>query len=476
MTFYQFLSILRARWKAAAAVFLLIVGGVVALTLLVEEKYSASASVVVDVRPDPLSAMGYGVSASAMQMATQVDIIRSDRVSLRVIRGLRLTENPEIQASWRAKNKGSGDIETWLIGLFRKELEVEPARESTVIRIAYEAGNPQFAAVVANAFAQAYIDTMIELRVDPAKQYSAFFDARAKEARDKLEEAQSRLSKFQRENGLVMTDERLDIENQRLNELSSQLVVVGAMTAEASSRFAQATAGSADKLQEISSNPLVSGLRADLSRQEARVQEIGARLGDSHPQVVELNANVAAMRQRLDTEIKRLSAGVGVSSTISRSREAQIRGELEAQRAKVLKLKQVRDEGALIQRDVESAQRNFEMVSQRLTQSTLESQANSANASLLSPASPPIVPSSPKVILNISIAVLLGALLAIGVCLLLEMLDRRVRTLDDVVLALDLPVLGVLPGLTNSRNKNKTRALAHQHLLKRLPASPGLSP
>lgn len=462
MTFSQFYFILAARWRAVWVTFLLVMLAVCLITFLSARKYSAMATVVVDVRPDPLSAMAFQMGGNPAAMGTQIDIIRSDRVARRVVRGLRLTEVESIRASWRRGTNGEGDIETWLVRLMAKELVVEPARDTNVLRIEYEAESPQFAALVANAFAQAYLDTTVELRVEPARQFSAFFDARAKEARDRLEEAQTRLSAFQRENGLVMTDERLDVENTRLNELSSQLVALGAVSAESRSRQAQAVAGAGDKLQEVTNNPVVASLRSDLSRQEARLQEISARLGERHPQVQELRANINELRQRLDQEVKRLSAGVGVSDSISRSREAQIRAELDAQRTRVLKLKAVRDEGLVIQRDVDSAQRHYDQVLGRLSQVQLESQATAANVSMLSPAVPSIEPSSPKVLLNLAIGVFLGGLLAVGVALLREMLDRRIRTLDDIVSALQLPVLGVMPGSGGSGADSAAgRKLAH---------------
>ncbi|MFY8117880.1 MAG: chain length determinant protein EpsF [Roseateles sp.] len=446
MSFAQFLSILRARKMLFLAVLLAVLVPAVVVSLLLPKKYTATASVVVDVKPDPLAAIAYQSMMTPAVMATQIDILQSDRVARRVVRGLRLTENPQIREQWLEDTKGEGDLETWLIERFQKELDVKPSRESSVINVSYSAADPRFAAALANAFVQAYIDTAVELRVDPAKQHSSFFDARAKEAREALEIAQGKLSAFQSENGVVMTDERMDIENQRLNELSTQLVMLQSLSAEATSRQAQATAGSADKLAEVTSNPVVSQLRADLSRQEARLQEISARLGDNNPQVVELKANINELRQRLDAEVKRLSAGVGISGNISRQREAQTRAELEAQRAKVLKMKQVRDEGALILRDVENAQRNYDTIMQRLSMTSIESQATSSNASLLSPAVAPLLHSSPKVLLNTVLALFVGLLLATGVALAAELRDRRVRDVADIEGLLGLPVIGLLPG------------------------------
>ncbi len=152
--------------------------------------------------------------------------------------------------------------------------------------------------------------------------------------------------------------------------------------------------------------------------------------------MVEAKANIASLRSKVDAEIRRVTSGVGVSSNITRQRVADVRASLEAQRAKVLRLKAVRDEGSVLLRDVESAQRAFEQVMQRFNQSSLESQNTQSNINLLTAATPPLEPSSPKIILNTALAIFLGLLLAVGVALLLELMDRRVRSVEDVAGAL----------------------------------------
>jgi uncharacterized protein involved in exopolysaccharide biosynthesis len=172
------------------------------------------------------------------------------------------------------------------------------------------------------------------------------------------------------------------------------------------------------------------------------------------------------LRSRLDTEIRRLSAGVGVTNNITRQREAQIRAELEAQRAKVLKMKEVRDEGTLILRDVEAAQRAFEQIQLRLTQSSLESQVTATNISLLTPAAPPVTHSSPKLVLNTILSVVLGLLVATGCVLVAELRNRRVRDVGDITDVLSLPLLGILP---SAQAKAKSRkSLEASGLRKRL--------
>lgn len=445
MTFSQFLSILKARWIAALLVLVLTVGTTIGVSLMLPKNYTASAAVVLDVRsPDPIAGMVLGAMAMPAYMATQVDIIQSDRVAQRVVQGLRLTENPETRQQWLDATGGKGNFEAWLADLLKKKLDVKPSRESNVINIGYTSPDPRFAAALANAFVRSYMDVSIGLRVSPAKQYNEFFDARGKELREALEQAQAKLTTYQKTSGILATDERFDVENQRLNELSSQLVALQALSAESTSRSAQAR-NQADQLGDVINNPVVAGLRADLSRQEARLMEMNSKLGDAHPQVVELRANIAELRQRIDGETRRVSGSVGINNTINKAREGEVRAALEAQRAKVLALKQQRDEALVLMKEVETAQRAYDQVVARASQTNLESQNTQTNISVLTPATEPADHSSPKLLLNALLSVFLGTLLAVGFALVRELMDRRVRTVEDLAEGLGLPVLGALP-------------------------------
>ncbi len=473
MTFGQFLSILRARWWLLLLVLLTTVGATLAVSLLLPKQYRAAASVVVDFKPDPISAVIYGGMATPAFMATQVDIIRSDRVAQRVVRNLKLNENPQVRQQWLEEADGQGTIESWLGTVFQRQMDVVPSRESSVISISYKAPDPRFAAGLANAFVQAYIDTALELRVDPARQFSTFFESRSDDARKALEAAQSRVSAFQSEKGIIATDERLDIENARLNELSSQLTQIQAIVSDSDSRQRQAVGAQGDRLAEVLNNPIVGQLKSDINRGEARLQELSTRLGENHPQVREARANLTVLRSRLVSETERVTGGVTVSSNINRQREAELRGSLQAQRAKVLSMRAVRDDGLILLRDVENAQRTYDALQQRLTQTNLEGQTTQSNVNVLTMATPPIEPSSPRVVLNTLLSVFIGTLLALGLAMVLELMDRRVRNVDDVVAALGLPVLGVMrkPGSRGAFGRNRLTSM-QQRLMAPLAQTP----
>lgn len=470
MTIAQLLSILKARWISAIVVALLTIGATVAASLLMPKSYTATASVVLDIRsPDPIVGMPMNGMASPSYMATQVDILTSERVAQRVVQKLRLTENQAMRKRWTEDTGGKGNFEAWIADIFQKKLDVKPSRESNVIHVSYTNPDPRFASALANTFVQAYIETSIGLRASPAKQYNEFFDARGKELREAVEAAQEKLTTFQKANGLTGADERFDIETQRLNELNTQLVTLQAIAADSSSRSAQVRT-SGDQMQEVLTNSLVSSLRADLTRQEAKLTEMNAKFGDAHPQVQELRANIGELRQRLEGETRRVTGGVGVTGSINRLREAETRAALDAQRSKVLRLKALRDEAVTMQRAVETAQRAYDQVTQRFNQTSLESQLNQSNISVLSPANEPTDHSSPKIILNILVSVFVGTLLGVSFAILRELTDRRVRTLDDLTSGLDVAVLGTIPKpLRTGLSGRHSPMVLPTNILRRLP-------
>lgn len=442
MSFTQFIEILKARWILVVTVLAVTVLSVVGVSLLWVKQYTATSSVIIDSRgPDPIN----GVVMNNMMMpgyiATQIDVVTSERVTRKVIKTLKLDQNPELRKQWEDDANGQGSFEGWLSELLQKSLTVSPSRESSVINISYSSVDPRFSAALANTFMQAYIDTTLELRVEPARQFSNLFEAQSKLARDRLEVAQAKLSDYQQSKGLIATDERMDIESARLSELSSQLVALQAVASESASRRAQANAN----MTEVLNNPVVSGLKADLSRLQARLKESQAKFGAAHPQVLELQANISEMQSKMEAEIGRVTSSVGINDRINRSREMQIRASLDAQRQKVLRLKEQRDEAAVLLRDVEDAQRNYDALRARFAQTSLESQNNQTNVSVLKFAEPPYEHSSPKLLLNTAIAVFLGAIVGLGAAIVTELLRRRIRTEDDFVHDLGVPLLGIMP-------------------------------
>jgi chain length determinant protein EpsF len=456
MSLRQFLLVLRARWKLALGVFTGVVLATVVISLLMPKMYTASATVVVDSKPDPLTVSSYSAQSSTAYIATQVDIISSERVADRVAKILKLDKSPEYIADWKDSTDGKGDITVWIGQNLQKAVVVTPSRDSSVIEISMTWSDPKTAAVLANAFAQAYIDTNIELKVDPAKEYATWFDERSRALRADLEAKQKRLSDYQAETGIVAsTDGRLDIENARLGELSTQLLTIQALRQDSQSRQRQA-GGDSDSMSEVLQSPYIAGLKADLSKSEAKLQDIATNVGKNHPDYKNAAAEVASLRARLEAETARIMASFSSTTQVNLRRENEIRAALEAQKKRMLDLTHERDQVSVLQNDVATAQRNLDAVTQRLAQSSLESQTQQTNVYLLTTAVEPLKKSSPKYFLNLVVGIFLGGILGLSAALFRELTDKRIREDQDLSQALGVPLFAKIPSIKpDGRSPNR---------------------
>ena len=318
---------------------------------------------------------------------------------------------------------------------------MQPGRGSNIITLNYASSDPKFAAAAANAFAQATMDTNIELRVDPARAYAAWFDERLKTLRDNLREAQQKLSSYQQQQGIVATSERLDQENSRLESLNSALAATEAQRADISSREKN-TAG--ELSPDVMQNTLIQNLKAEIGRSETRLSQIAGTVGRNHPERQQLEAQIAAQKQQLAEEIGRISGGVTTAGRVTTQKGMELRAAIDAQKKRVLDLRAQHDQIDILKQDVATAQRAYDTVAQRMSQTTLESHSQQTNLSVLSPATEPTVAARPKVMVNVAASVLVGLLLGLGAAIARESIDRRIRHQDDLDGLSGVPVLGVL--------------------------------
>ncbi|MDP3088166.1 MAG: chain length determinant protein EpsF [Methylotenera sp.] len=452
MNLTQFLLILKARHKIILITFGLTVLTTLVVSLLLPKSYTATTSLVLNYKGmDPVTGLALPAQLMPGYMATQVDIITSRNVAIKVVDQLKFAESEKAKEQFDQATQGVGDIRAWFADLLLQNLDVKPSRESSVLEISFSGSDPKFAAVVANAFANAYQQTNIELKVEPAQKASEFLGEQTKTLRLNLESAQARLSKYQQEKGLTSVMGNLDVESARLNDLSSQLVMAQSQTYEANSRQ-QRTRGNGDDSPDVAANPVVQNLKIDIVRGESKLSELSQRVGLSHPQYMSANAELSKLKSQLLEETSKASRTIGGTAHIHQQREAELRAALAAQKARVLELNLSRDQLAVQQRDVENAQRALDAASQRLTQTTLEGNVNQTDVAVLNLAIPPQDHSSPKIMLNILLSIFLGTMLGVGFGLLAEMMDRRVRSREDISELLQIPVFALIE-VNQTKNK-----------------------
>ncbi len=445
------LLMLRARLKIVLATFLVTVLTATAVSLMMPKYYRATTQVVLSYTGVD-TVTGSPLLAATMPgfVQTQIDIIKNRSVALKVVDDLQLTSNATLRELFEDATEGRGSIRDWIANRLMARLAVDPSADSSVLSITYEDKESRMAADVANAFARSYRDLSTQLKVEPAQYAADYFSKQAKSLRDNLERAQNKLSEYQQKNGITSADEKLDVEVARLNDLSQQLVMAQSMAIEARSRQAGAGIDSPD----VAQNPVVQSLRIDEGKAASKLAELSERLGSNHPQYIAAQAELSKIRGELSRQIGSASNSISGNARIHERREADLRAQVAMQKAKVLEVNRTRDELSVLKKDVEMATKAMDTTAQRFTETSMEGQSNHSDVSLLSPALPPGMPASPRVGLNIALSMVLGLLLGTALGLIMELLDRRVRSSNDVANLLRVPVISLIqerPTVTGMR-------------------------
>jgi chain length determinant protein EpsF len=437
----QYLRIVWARKWLVLTLFLVVAAAGIVFTLLMPRYYTAETSLIVDLRIDPaLGALAPALAAPSY-MATQVEILKSERVASRAVKLLGVERSPVAVAQWREETKAKIPLERYYAGVLQKGLSVEPARGANLINLTFSSADAIFAQAAANAFAQAYMDVSVDLRVAPARQTASFLEDQTKSLRANLEQAQTKLSQYQQSKGIVVSDERLDQENARYNALMAQLAMAHAEQVETDTR--QRNTG-AETSPDVLSSGAVQGLKSQLAAAQTRLSEISSIVGRNHPSRQQLEAQIGELRQQLASETRRVAGGTSTTNRTSGQKVAGLQLLVDAQKKQLLALRADRDQIAVYMRDVETAQRAYDAAAQRLSTTSMEGQNNQANTRLLSPAVEPLEPSGRKTIAGIAGSLLGGLLVGLAAAIGLEMLNRRVRTPQDLLVTSGVPVIGVL--------------------------------
>lgn len=447
-------AIIRGRRWTVILVALTAIAAALVVSLAAAPKYTATTTLLIDYQEPVPAQLGEGLAPSLQPsyMSTQLGIIASRHVAERVVTMLGLDQRDQWRQAYAETGAEGGEgLNAFIAGALLGSLVVVPGENTRLVNVSFTAGDPNAAAELANAFAAAYREANLEMGTEPARREAEQYQKSLQNLREKVAEAQQHLAAYQRSTGVVASDGRLDVETERLKELVTQRILAEADAHAAEGRLRRvqdlrARKESLATLPEVLQSEVIRDLKADLARRESEFGEVKALLGANHPRYRRAAAEVQAVRAKIAAEADVIAANVEGEVEEARARVMAFSDAEAAQRARLLALGEGSDQMPALVRELESAQANYQQGLARYNQFIMQSGVSQGNVSLLNPALVPTRPSSPILERNLALAVVLGFLLGIGLALLRELMDRRLRTEDEVLEATDTVLLGRLPG------------------------------
>lgn len=439
MNVSQFLRIITARWRLP--VLTMALGLVLALAwiLLAPTRYNAGAQVLVDVRaPATVTITGDPGVTPQLQpdyLSTQVDVIKSSAVAQAAVEQLGLTRNPDAMDAYRASGTRE-DAKTWFANRLATNLRVTPSDASRVINISFTEADGETAAAFANAFADAYRAVAIQLQRQPAQQAADSYRANVSALARQLADAQAKLSARRAELGVAANADGSDAEDAKLVALSQQLASAQASQAVANQR----TAGGA--LPDTLQSPVVQNLQIQIAQLEAQRRQLATFAGPNNVDMRQVTGQLDTLRAQLAEQRAKVAAGAANASGQASASVRQLENAVGAQRQKVILSQKARGELLSLQEDVDNLKSTYEALTARQAQSALLGATDISNVTILSRADVPQKPVGlPRPLLLLA-AALVGLLLGIGLAILAELIDHRLRVPEDIPTWLGVPSLG----------------------------------
>jgi polysaccharide biosynthesis transport protein len=451
VTINQILVILLRRgWIVLLALLttLIVAGSVV---LFVPGRYEAVATASIDPgNIDPITETGGGGSIMLMQ-GNILSLVSSQRVAVDVVRRLNLTANPQAEENFRKSGSfGQESLEEWMASSLLAGVKPEFFGGTNVLAIKYKSGDPNQAALMANAFLASTIDGSVAMKAAEADQTARWFAPQLEELHKELEASRAALAAFQAETNLVAPGEGADSDTSQYMAISAQLSTANAQLTTLQSRLASGST-------ELSNDPADPDLQilADLKEKavtaEALIETAKGIIGPANPKMMAEEANLASVRRQIAEATEKMKQHL--KQRIANTKD-QITA-LEAEQAKAQKaLIQVQAQRAHLnelQHDVAFRAEQLNARERAAAEAKLKSKLTFSDMTVLDKATPPLEPAFPKPTIVIPVGIAAGLALGLLLALLAEATDRRVRFPIDLEYAASAPFLGSLEAVRRAR-------------------------
>ncbi|MGO9209654.1 MAG: GumC family protein [Terriglobales bacterium] len=444
-----------------------IVSCVVVITVLVAihsfratRLYDAVGRIAINHQTDALGLKGtvggYDEEDYIVNLDTQAKILESDGIALRVIKSLRLDQDPRftgvpVKAASRAIPLGSAGLtpaqENGLLGGFHGGLTVKVIPRTQIVELHFLSTNPNLSAQIVNELANAYIEQNYQAKFEATDTTSQWLSGKLTDLQLKVETSQQRLVDYQKEHGIVGVDEKQNIITTKLDQLNKELTTAEMERIEKESLYRMSLEGKPELLPRgtsVNESPIDS-LKSQASALESQLAAMSTQFGANYPKVKELDSQLKALREALQKELANGAERYKATYMAAFEREKLLRDAFESQKQEANQLNESAIQYNLLRRDYESNRQLYDGLLQKLKEAGVAAGLRSSNVQIIDQARVPMGPSQPNIPRNITTGFFLSLAGGIGLAFLLEMLDNSVRSPDQVELVAGLPTLGMIP-------------------------------
>lgn len=394
-------------------------------------------------------------------LKTQTDILKSRGLALRVAQKLKLIGNPAFYASQETSAPpASAPAEAkrnQAIGLLRANLTIDLPRDSRIVTIRFESTDPEFSAQVANAYTGEFIQSNLQRKFDSSSYARGFLSEQLDGARLRLQESEQALNAYARDNGLIRTGDAAtgakgasaggsgSVTTSSLMQVNTAANEATSKRIEAEGRWRAISSGPLLSAPQVVGNPTVSGLLAEKARLEAALAEEQSRHLEDYPTVKSKRDQLATLNQQIQQTAANVRNSVRAEYQSAVSVEQQLSAQVSRLKSETLAEQDRTVRYGLLAREVDTNRQLYDGLLERFKTLNAIAGVSLSNVYVIDQANAPGGPSSPNLLRNMLLGLLVGTGLAAMTVFFRDQFDDSIRVPEDVEPKLGLALLGVIP-------------------------------
>lgn len=442
-----FASIVRD-WRRILVVALAVTALAFAFASVVTPRYMGETRILIETRESEFTRVDANGDRSAPILdeegvASQVEVISSTDIITQVARDLDLASRDEFDAQpsmvgrmlamvGLATDPRNLSPEERVMKAFREKLEVYRVENSRVIVIEFSSEDPELAAAIPNAMADAYIAVQRQAKLESNASATEWLEPEIAELRERVKEAEQRVAEFRGKSDLFIGENNSVLATQQLSQLATELSRVRAnrSAAEAKINTMQAAlegGASLDTIPDVLASQLIQRLRESELELRAEIAELSTTLLSNHPRIRALNSQLDDLQRQIRSEAQKVLAGLQNEARTARAREEALTAEVNRLKAESARANEEGVELRALEREATSQRELLESYLTRYREASSRGERNylPADARIFSRAIEPAEPYFPKKIPIIGAAFAASLLIMAIVTLLRELFSGR---------------------------------------------------
>lgn len=462
--------ILWRRWKVAAIAPAVLIALAAIYVLMSTTLYTATSTVLVDPRRanvvdnNQTVLSNFGTDDATIE--SQTLLIQSGAILQRVVERLKLTQDEEfsprpglldpIKRLFKSSPPADGAspedaAKANSVDILQQRMKVTRQGTTFLVDINVSSEEPKKAAVIANAVAQAYFEEQVRAKTDATRIAANWLNNQIDALKSRVVASEKAVEDYRAANNLSVS-QGVTVNDQQITDLNNKLVAARVQTAEAKAKYDQAqqlakSGGDPGGINAAISSETIIKLRgqyADIAKNEA---DLSSKYGARHPLVANVRAQLRDTQRLINDEIRRVLESTKHDYDVAKSRETSLQNSLDQLQNVSSASGQAQVRLHELQREAEANRTLYESYLARYKETTSQESLEMPDSRVVTQASIPIRPSSPKTRLVLGLALIFGLGIGCVVAFLVDYLDRRIKTLEQAEEITGVPALAALPSI-----------------------------